>query len=131
MKTNKQTWQPLPREEVVKAIERKNPLRIPLVRAQWWGEGLEEQYGRKLDMLNRYPEDVSQLWTDPPIDYTKMGLSWELPLDEGAHDARPVIDDWSKLDEFIEKLPDPEKDPRFEGLLIEAEAARANDTYIT
>ena len=82
-------------------------------------------------MLNRYPEDVSQLWADPPIDYTQMGLSWELPLDEGAHDARPVIDDWSKLDEFIEKLPDPEKDPRFEGLLVEAEAAHANDMYIT
>ena len=33
-------WEPLPREEVVAAIERRSPSRIPLVRAKWWGEGL-------------------------------------------------------------------------------------------
>ncbi len=131
MTNNLQTWQPLPRAEVIKAVERQNPDRVPLVRALWIGEGLEEQYGNRLSELSRYPEDVAQLWTDPPIDYAQMGLSWELPPDEGAHDARPIIDDWSKLDEFIEKLPNPEEDPRFEELSLEAEAAREKDLYIT
>ena len=31
-----------------------------------------------------------------------------------GHDSNVVIDEWSKLDEFVEKLPDPEKDPRFD-----------------
>ena len=41
-------WLPLPRQEVIKAVERKRPSRVPLVRAKWWGEGLYEQYGERL-----------------------------------------------------------------------------------
>jgi len=99
-------WEPLPRAEVIKAIERQNPRRIPMVRAKWWGEGLEEQYGNQLSDFDSYPEDVKDLWLEPPIDYAKMGLSWKLPAEEGAHDSRPILDDWAKLDEFIEKLPE-------------------------
>lgn len=124
----KPTYPPLPREEVIKAVERKGPSRIPLVRAKWWGEGLEEQYGERLNELDRYPEDTVQLWIDP-IHYEQMGLSWELST-EGAHDTRLVIDDWAKLDEFIEKMPDPDTDPQIEALVAEAEQARAQDRYV-
>lgn len=120
-------WTPLPREEVVKALERRKPARIPLVCAKWWGEGLVEQYGERLSYFDRYPEDVEQLWIEP-VEVEQMGLSWEIDLD-GAHDARCVIDDWAKLDEFIEKLPDPENDPRFEPLIKQAERARRADRY--
>jgi len=51
---NNDKWEPLPRAEVIKAVERKKPLRIPLVRARWWGEGLNEQYGARLQELHRY-----------------------------------------------------------------------------
>ncbi len=44
--------------------------------------------------------------------------------------SRPIIDDWVKLDEFIEKLPDPETDPRFDDLLKQAETARGENRYI-
>ncbi|MBN1248512.1 MAG: methylcobamide--CoM methyltransferase [Anaerolineae bacterium] len=121
-------WPPLPREEVVKAIERRNPVRIPLVRAKWWGEGLYEQYGDRLQALEHYPEDTVQLWIDP-IDFEAMDLSWDLDL-TGAHDARIVLDDWAKLDEFIEKLPDPEEDPQIDTLKADAAAARAADRYV-
>ena len=47
MTTDESVWPPLPREEVVKALERRGPSRIPLIRAKWWGEGLEEQYGAR------------------------------------------------------------------------------------
>ena len=36
------------------------------------------------------------------IHYDQLGLSWEIPQG-GAYDARPIWDDWAKLDEFIEK----------------------------
>jgi uroporphyrinogen-III decarboxylase len=97
--------------------------------AKWWGEGLEEQYGDRLSQFDRYPEDVIFLWLDELIEYENMGLSWAMPYG-GAHDAMAIVDDWVKLDEFIEKLPDPEKDSRFEALAAVAEQARAEDRYI-
>ncbi len=36
---------PLPRQEMIKAVEHHSPTQIPLVQARWWGEGLEEQCG--------------------------------------------------------------------------------------
>jgi uroporphyrinogen decarboxylase len=121
-------WEPLPREEVIKAIERKGPRRIPLVLAKWWGEGLEEQYGDRLKEFDRYPEDVGKVWLDP-YDVPAMGLSWTIRTGT-AHDSACVIDDWAQLDEFIAKLPDPETDPRF-GLLVEqAQAFRAQGLYV-
>lgn len=121
-------YPPLPREEVIKALERRDPVRVPLVRAKWWGEGLREQYGERLRAFDRYPEDVVQLWLDP-LDYGAMGLSWELDT-EGAHDSRAIIDDWSKLDEFIAKMPDPATDPRVDALVAAADRARAQDRYV-
>ena len=72
---------PLPREEVIKAVERRSPCRIPMVLARSWGEGLVEQHGTRLDELERYPEDLGMLWIKP-VRYDKMGLSWELPAPE-------------------------------------------------
>jgi uroporphyrinogen decarboxylase len=122
-------WEPLPREEVIKAIERRNPARIPLVQAKWWGEGLFEQYGERLKEFERYPDDVAMLWLEPLIDYEAMHLSWPI---QAAHsrDSVSVIDEWSKLDEFIEKLPDPQNDPRMDLLAEQAWQARAEDRYI-
>jgi uroporphyrinogen decarboxylase len=128
MNTTNDKWPPLSRDEIIKALERKSPARIPLVHAKWWGEGLKEQYGERLQELDRYPEDVVSLWIEM-IDVNAMGLSWEIPS-EGAHDSRAVVDSWDKLDEFIEKLPDPEKDPQFEPLIAQAEQARAEKRYV-
>ena len=123
-------WQdPLPREEVIKAIERRNPSRIPLVRAKWWGEGLEEQYGDRLREFDRYPEDVVWLFLESPVEPENMGLSWTWNS-SGGHDSICVLDEWSKLDEFIEKLPTPENDPRFEALRDIAEKAHTEDRYL-
>jgi len=121
-------WSPLPRADVIKALERGRPSRIPLIRAKWWGEGLHEQYGERLHEFDRYPEDAIMLWIWP-LDIRTMGLSWEISL-SGAHDSRAVIDEWSKLDEFIEKMPDPETDPQFDLLAEQAEQIRAQDRYM-
>lgn len=121
-------WIPLSRQQVINAVERKNPERIPLVQAKWWGEGLEEQYGERLKAFDRIPEDIVFGWIDP-IYYPWMNLSWEIEIDEGAHDSRAVIDDWEKLDEFIEKLPKAEEDDRFDALIEMAEKAHHEDRY--
>lgn len=120
-------WPPLPREEVVKAIERRKPSRIPLVLAKWWGEGLGEQYGERLHEFDRYPDDAAMLGLNP-VDVGAMKLSWEIKRG-AAHDSNCVIDDWAKLDEFIEKMTDPETDPQFDGLFEQVERIRAEDRY--
>ncbi len=122
------TWEPLGRDEVVKAIERRHPSRIPMIQAKWWGEGLVEQYGSRLEALDRYPQDAELLWIDPLV-YEDMGLSWDIDL-QGAHDSRVILDDWSRLDEFIEKMPDPAMDPRIQALIPLAEEARSRDRYV-
>ncbi len=121
--------EPLTREEVVQAIERRHPSRIPLVRAKWWGEGLADQYGTRLNELDRYPDDVAWLWIDNPVDPARMDLPWTWQSD-GAHDSRCVIDDWAKLDDFIERLPKAENDPAFARLAEAAEKARMENRYI-
>ncbi len=121
-------FEPLSREEVIKAVERRRPSRIPLVRAQWWGEGLHTQYGDRLKHFDQYPEDVVQGWINP-LDTSKMGLSWKLKEEGGAFDNSAVIDDWAKLDEFIAKMPDPRNSPVFEPLIAQAEKARREGRY--
>ena len=79
-------WQPLRRAEVVRAVERRHPSRIPLVFARWWGEGLLEQHGEHLRALETYPEDASFTLIDP-IRYDDMGLSW--PLHAGRAASAP------------------------------------------
>jgi uroporphyrinogen decarboxylase len=119
---------PLPREEVVKAIDRQQPFRIPMVLARWWGEGLEEQYGTRLQELEHYPEDAAFLWLDLS-NYASWNLPWEIKED-GAHDTRCVLQSWENLDEFIAHLPDPGQDVRFEALKEQAEKAHRDGRYV-
>jgi len=120
-------FEPLPRLEVVKAVERRYPSRIPLVMAKFWGEGFEMEHGEALSRFDRYPEDVVMAMIDP-IRYEEMNLPWTLNQ-SGAQDARNVLDDWEKLDDFIARLPKPEGDPYFEKVAVMAEYARENDLY--
>jgi uroporphyrinogen decarboxylase len=129
MMTDEELWRPLPREEVVKAVERRKPVRIPLVRARWWGEGLWNQYGDRLNELNRFPEDTVTLWCNP-LDIGAMKLSWQAKSSGRGHDSHCVIDDWEHLDEFIGKIPDAQDDLQFAALAEQAEKYRAANRYI-
>ncbi|HEY0866445.1 MAG TPA: uroporphyrinogen decarboxylase family protein, partial [Fimbriimonas sp.] len=120
----------LPKEEVKKAVERRNPERVPLVMTHWWGEGLWEQYGERLFELDRYPVDAP-LIMKPAIDFGLMDLPWRRTLDDtGAHDAGGVIPDWKYLDEFIERLPDPDRTDAFADLEPEAAKVHGEDRYL-
>lgn len=120
---------PLSRNEVVAAIERTGPPRVPLVRAKWWGEGLAKYHGEALAQFDRYPEDVVQVFVPNPVDPGRMDLSWQWDSG-GAHDARIVIDDWAKLDEFVEKLPDPATDEALDRVGDTVTTAHAENRYV-
>jgi uroporphyrinogen decarboxylase len=120
-------FEPLPRDEVIKAVERRYPRRIPLVLAKFWGEGFQIQHGEALSRFDRYPEDVIMAMIDP-VPLEDMNLPWAINL-SGAHDSRNVLDDWEKLNEFIARLPKPEDDPYFEKVSVMSEYARENDLY--
>jgi hypothetical protein len=80
----------LPRTEVIKAIERRYPSRIPLVMAKWLGEGFEALHGKDLEEFDKYPDDVA-MYLIEPFEYEKMGLPWKLNL-SGAYDTRCLLD---------------------------------------
>ncbi|HUU43360.1 MAG TPA: uroporphyrinogen decarboxylase family protein [Planctomycetota bacterium] len=122
--------EPLPTEEVIKAVERRSPKRVPMVMCRWWGEGLREEYGDRLKEFERYPEDASLAWVGS-MDPASMGLSWYRPDETGrAKDAGGVISDWKHLDEFIAKMPDPEAPGRFDEAKRVAEDAHRADRYL-
>ena len=128
MSSSDDLFRPLPRGEVVKAVERRAPARIPLIQTKWWGEGFEALHGTALRRFDRYPDDAAFLWLQP-VDIARMQLSW--PTDGGGPlDARRVIDDWSRLDEFIDKLPRADSDPQFDRLAREAERLQREDRYV-
>lgn len=102
-------FEPLPADQVAAAINRASPARVPQVRTKWWGQGLNEQYGDQLRRFDRYPEDAL-FCGDNAFDYDAWGLSWYGGKQAShAHDAGGVLPDWKNLDEFIEKMPDPDK----------------------
>ena len=121
-------YERLPREEVIKAVERRNPRRVPLVMARWWGQGLADEYGQRLEELSRYPEDARFIGI-PTLDVRAMGLSWDWSR-QGGHDSGGVLDDWSRLDEFVDKLPDPSLDPLWDELAEQTGAAHRENAYL-
>lgn len=97
----------LGRDEVVRAVERKGPGPVPTFACTWWGEGLTEQYGPRLDDLaERYPDDV--VMVPPPLpDWEEFPYSWKAGRSDEVrgHDAAAILPDWRHLDEFIEASP--------------------------
>ncbi len=124
------TCKPLTRDEVIRAVERRGNIpRVPLCRAKWWGEGLMDQYGDQLSRFDHIQDDVIQVLMPNPVWPERMNLSWEWDKG-GAHDARIVLDDWAKLDEFIEKLPDPKELPEVAEIAAKVNEAKKQDRYV-
>jgi uroporphyrinogen decarboxylase len=119
----------LTKEEVFKAIERRNPERIPLVWTKWISAESSRKFPARIRKIDNFMDDVIDPVKFQLVDYSQMNLSWKIPV-TGALDARPILDDWSKLDEFIEKLPDPEKDQRFDNLIPVALESQEQNCYV-
>ena len=121
----------LGREEVVRAVERKGPGPVPTFACTWWGEGLEEQYGPRLDELaERYPDDV--VMVQPPLpDWENFPYSWKKGATAAVrgHDAAAILPDWRHLDEFIAASPKVES-LDWSASIAKARAAREAGRYV-
>ena len=123
----------LTRDEVAAAIERRNPPRVPMVGTHWWGEGLWEQYGERLNPLaEKYPRDAYWFIDLPGLDVPRESMSWYRKEDyEGkGHDAAGVLTDWQYLDEYLEKMPERNAQGLFDKQIEQAERARAAGRYV-
>jgi uroporphyrinogen decarboxylase len=121
----------LTRSEVISAIERRGCRRVPLMIRMWIGGDCYDAYGDRLrNFVQTIPEDVLQVgfrapggWEGPEDDPEYRWAIREKPEDEEskAVDSRRFLSDWKDLDEFIEKMPSPDKSEFF------ANAARARE----
>lgn len=119
--------EPLSREEVIKAIERKGGKNIPLVFHKWWGIGLEEKYGSKLsEMASNYPDDIfAVFYTDPGEDKSPLpnpSYRWGYKGDysdvpkHSIGELYELLPDWSELDLFLADFPDPNEPGNFDNV---------------
>ncbi|UCH36086.1 MAG: methylcobamide--CoM methyltransferase [Armatimonadota bacterium] len=107
--------EPLSKEQVRRAVERRNPAAVPLMLHKWWNDETAKKYGDDLkELAARYPDDVLSAPYRAPGDGEMLRkypeYRWEYrdaPAEDQprAHDARHVIADWSDLDEFLAKMP--------------------------
>jgi len=115
----------LTRDEVMSAIERRGCRRVPLMIKMWIGGDLYDAYGDDLrDFVNTIPEDFLQVgftgpgaWEGPKDDPEYRWAIRDQPEDEDSKgiDSRRFLSDWKDLDEFIEKMPNPDKPEFFAG----------------
>ena len=118
--------EPLTREEVVKAIERKGGSRIPLVFHKWWGQGLIERYGedRLKKLADNYPDDIFAVFYNAPGEPVSTNNNpsyrWGYKDDYSKAVSHSIgkryelLPDWSELDLFLKDFPDPKEADSFD-----------------
>lgn len=115
----------LSREEVIKVIERTGGSNIPLVMHKWWGEGLYEKYGQKLDRIaEKYPDDIFTAWYQTPGDTESSddnpNYRWGYSIDysnaerHSIGESAVLLPDWSDLDRYLNEFPDPNEPGTFD-----------------
>jgi uroporphyrinogen decarboxylase len=130
--------EPLTREEVIAAIERKGGSKVPVLFHKWWGNGLEEVLGPKLnEMAEQFPEDVFCAWyNEPGYEVSSNGnpsyrLGYKEDYSNGERhsigDSVVLLPDWSELDQFLADFPDPNEPGTFDD--VEKYLPLANGRY--
>jgi uroporphyrinogen decarboxylase len=113
---------PLPREEVIKAIEHGSPSRVPMMLHFWLSaDRFEERQQAVRDITAQYPDDVAVLgirmpamWDDRSDPNHIPGYSWmnvpppPKPAVARGHDANVAIEDWSQLPAVLDAWPRPD-----------------------
>ena len=112
------TYQPLTRDQVASVIEGRSVApRVP-ANIHFWVhcERFGDREGAVRELLARYPADFQRLPLAMPGTFEGpegFGEYRWLPYDDPydgatvAHDARIAMGDWSRLDEILERFPDP------------------------
>ena len=116
----------LKRNEVRSALERRNCRRVPLMIRMWIGGDCYDAYGDRLrNFVETIPEDFIQVGFNAPGGWEgtpdEPEYRWSIKdkpdEDETAKgiDSRRFLSKWEYLDEFIEKMPSPDKPGYFDG----------------
>jgi len=102
-----------------------------MILCRLWGQGLVEAYGDRLKELDQYPDDAVLAFIDS-VPVSEMNLPWlDQAGDATARDAGSgALPSWDCLDEFIERLPDPEGPGLLDECLRIAGYARTGDRYL-
>lgn len=129
--------EPLSREQVIGSIERNGDGSVPLALHKWWGEGLEEKYGRALAEAARdIPEDICDAWYTPPGYDTSPVANPEYRYGyrdyTGAErhsigESAVLLPDWEELDRFLDHFPDPNEPGNFAP--VAAKFAQSGNRY--
>ncbi len=98
---------------------------IPVMMAKWWGAGLRDVYGSRLDEIDAaYPDDVCMLWYQQPGFATSSNANPEYRFGYrndyenfekhsiGQHTV--LLPDWDELDQFLSHMPDPNEPGNFQ-----------------
>lgn len=128
------------RDEVKAVIERKAvDAPIPRMRCNWRGEGLIEKYGANLEILEQeYPDDVFMVYYREPgysisnnanPEYRFGFKDYSDIAKHGTGNAQDLIADWSELDEFLEKFPDPNEPHVFDEVAEQVKCEKAKGRY--
>lgn len=130
--------EPLSRQGVIDAIERRGSKFIPAYMHKFWGMGLKEKYGEDLEKLAaKYPDDICDVfYTEPGYDVSSNGNpEYRFGFKDyskgaerhGLEETAVLIEDWKELDEFLEHFPNPWEEGNFD-VVYEA-AAKAEGRY--
>ena len=128
-------YEPLTREEVIKAVEHNGPARVPVSMARWWGEGLGDQYGDRLREFDKYPDDCVRLWIPMPGTQPRPdGYFWRLSAEHlssarSGHDSG-AMQGWEWLRTYESEIPNFDAPGTFDDLLPIAEQAKKDNRYL-
>ncbi len=132
----------LPREEVVKAVEHRGPVRVPMMIHRWNDPGeFGDRAGEVEALRAAYPCDaywfqprIPPVWDDPSREDYLEGWSW-LPhppperAESVGHDAAGGIADWAQLDEVLDAWPDAARPEALGGATKAGVAEAAQGRY--
>jgi hypothetical protein len=119
----------LPKEEVIKAVERRGPRRVPMTLHLWNGpSAFGDRAVAVQELQAEYPQDACFIgprmpayWDDPADTAYLPGYSWmgcTAPAGwstSTGHDAKVAIRDWRQLDSILARWPDARRPEVFAG----------------
>jgi len=131
--------EPLTKQEVIDAIERKSSSsRVPLVFHKWWGNGLQEKYGKALgNMASAFPEDILTAWYVDPGDTVTSNSNpsyrwgylddYSNAVQHSIGETKELLSDWDDLQALLTDFPNPNEPETFTS--VESEIAEMDGRY--
>lgn len=132
----------LSKEQIKSSVSRSGfSPRPPVFMGNWWGKGLPETIDASLlhQLAVQYPDDILGLWyRQPGYDLTTLqNPEYRFGLEDYSKAERHsigqsavLLDEWEKLDAFLEHFPDPNEPGNFDLVYPIAEQGRKENRYM-